>query len=335
MDFALSVIIPAFNAEKTIGALLESVVSSADDSIEVIVVDDCSTDGTAEIVGRFPSVRLVLNESRRGPAAARNLGARHATHDLLVFTDADTVFEEGTFASIQRFLRSHPEAICAAGVYSRVPANRGFMPRYKALWECATVDLGVKGGDIAKINVFSARPGIVHRELFEKVGGFDEKTFTGADIEDMDFGNRVAKISPIYIVKYIRIRHNYPEGLLKELRPFARRSFLWPRTFLKHRMFEGLGEASVENLFANLAALLLPVGLICALWRKWFLLFAFACLALFIMANWRFYRLAFKEEGALFAVRSALTRYIHVVVLAVSAGLSILTLPLASKQRED
>ena len=335
MDFALSIIIPAFNAEKTIGALLESVVNDADDTIEVIVVDDCSTDGTAEIVGRFPSVRIVRADSRRGAAAARNLGVRHATHDLLVFTDADTVFEEGTIPSIRHFLSSHPGALCAAGIYSRVPANKGFMPRYKALWECAMLELGDKGKEISQIVGFPVRPGIVHRSLFERVKGFDEESFSGADLEDMDFGNRVAKISTKYTVRYISIRHNYPERLLKELRTFARRSFLWPRTFLKHRMFEGLGEASLENVFANVAALLLPVGLVCALWRKWFLWFALACLTLFVVANWRFYRLAFKEEGVLFAVRSALTRYIHVVVLAASAGFSIVTLPFAKRKQEN
>ncbi len=333
-ELALSIIIPAFNSAGTIGKLLESIMTQADDAIEVIVVDDCSTDKTSEVVRAFPRVRLLRTESQGGPAGARNLGAHHASHDMFVFTDADTVFEDETISGVRRFFTSQPEAVCAMGAYSRIPANNGFTSRYKALWEYAMIEKGSGRGDVVEVKTIGPRPAMVRRDLFEKLGGFDAKGFKGAEIEDMEFGYRAAKTGPVYMVKYITIRHHYPASFMKELRPFARRSFLWVRTFRKHRVFEGFGEASVENLFANAAALLLPVAIACALWYLWAWLVVVVCVAVFVGANWRFYRLTVKEEGLLFAVRCVLIRYVHVVVLAAAAGLSVLTLPFAREKEK-
>ena len=82
----ISVIIPAYNAADTIVACLESVVDGAG---EVIVVDDGSTDGTAEVVRKaFPEV-IVLQQSNQGVSAARNAGMNAATGDYFAFVDAD------------------------------------------------------------------------------------------------------------------------------------------------------------------------------------------------------------------------------------------------------
>lgn len=82
----VSVIIPAYNAADTITACLESVVHGAD---EVVVVDDGSTDGTADVVRKaFPEV-IVLQQPNRGVSVARNAGMDAATGDYVAFVDAD------------------------------------------------------------------------------------------------------------------------------------------------------------------------------------------------------------------------------------------------------
>lgn len=96
----ISVIIPAYNAADTIRACLESVV---DDAVETIVVDDGSSDGTADFVRRaYPGV-CVLQQPNQGVSAARNTGLEAATEDYVAFVDADDRLFPGAI-----------QAVCAA-----------------------------------------------------------------------------------------------------------------------------------------------------------------------------------------------------------------------------
>lgn len=86
----VSVIIPAFNAEKHIEEALRSVQSQTYDDWEIVVCDDCSTDATSEAAHDFGDrVTLVRTGANSGPAAARNLAIAHSSGELLAFLDAD------------------------------------------------------------------------------------------------------------------------------------------------------------------------------------------------------------------------------------------------------
>ncbi|MFL5578382.1 MAG: glycosyltransferase family 2 protein [Gemmatimonadaceae bacterium] len=84
----VSVVIPAFDAERWIGAAIESALAQTHPDVEVIVVDNGSTDGTVDVVGRMPGVRLVRC-AIRGPSAARNAGLDAARGEFVQFLDAD------------------------------------------------------------------------------------------------------------------------------------------------------------------------------------------------------------------------------------------------------
>ena len=87
---AISVIVPVFNGERYLAEALESIVGQTRPPEEIIVVDDGSTDRTAEVARRFP-VRL-LRQANAGAAAARNAGAEAANADLLAFLDHDDLW---------------------------------------------------------------------------------------------------------------------------------------------------------------------------------------------------------------------------------------------------
>src|SRR5262245_142734 len=89
----VSVIVPIYNKAKYLEPCLESVLAQERRSIEVICVDDASTDGSAAILSRIaeadPRVTSIINASRRGAAASRNRGLRTARGEWVQFTDAD------------------------------------------------------------------------------------------------------------------------------------------------------------------------------------------------------------------------------------------------------
>lgn len=95
----VSVIVPCFNAERYIGATLRSILAQSGTALEVIVVDDGSTDGSAALVEReFPTVRL-LKRTNAGVAAARNTGIAEAKGDWIAFCDADDIWLPGKLAA--------------------------------------------------------------------------------------------------------------------------------------------------------------------------------------------------------------------------------------------
>ncbi len=106
----ISVIVPVWNAGKLVDQALASIGEQRVDGVEIILVDDGSTDGFA---GR-PQCRC-LSQPNRGPAAARNHGLREARGSLIAFLDADDLWTPGHLRRLTAALREHPEAGIAQG----------------------------------------------------------------------------------------------------------------------------------------------------------------------------------------------------------------------------
>jgi glycosyltransferase involved in cell wall biosynthesis len=113
---SVSIIIPAYNGAALIARCLESVLAQAGRFLlEVIVVDDGSTDDTASVVENLRQDRLrLLRQENRGPAAARNAGLAQATSRYTAFLDADDYWEPRFLQETVGFLETHPEAIAVS-----------------------------------------------------------------------------------------------------------------------------------------------------------------------------------------------------------------------------
>ncbi len=129
MSVQLSVVVPAYNAERTLGDTLRSLEaqSVARSAYEIIVVDDGSSDGTAALAAS--SGARVIRQANAGAAAARNAGAVAANAEWVAFTDADCVASRGWLkAFLRRIAAADADAICVAGktlgLASDTPAAR-------------------------------------------------------------------------------------------------------------------------------------------------------------------------------------------------------------------
>ena len=131
----ISVIIPSFNSAGTIRNCVQSVLATGYRPLEIVVVDDASTDDSANIVQTLvdsnPSlIRLLRQPKNRGPARARNAGAAIADGVYFFFLDSDTVMNLST---LDAFATRIEEADAVVGIYEPEPLNRGVVPAYKAL----------------------------------------------------------------------------------------------------------------------------------------------------------------------------------------------------------
>src|SRR5919107_660574 len=128
----LSVIIPVHNGGASLARCLDALRAPRPAAREVIVVDDCSTDRSAD-VARSRGFEVVSLDARRGPAAARNVGARRARGKLLLFLDADVVARHDTLARVEAFFGEREEVAAVFGSYDDAPGARNFVSQYKNL----------------------------------------------------------------------------------------------------------------------------------------------------------------------------------------------------------
>jgi cellulose synthase/poly-beta-1,6-N-acetylglucosamine synthase-like glycosyltransferase len=111
----VSVVIPAYNEERSIVSSVESVLASAYTSFEVIVINDGSTDRTEECLGSLIATGRIryFRKANGGKASALNLGIAHASGEIVFYTDADSLFRPDTISKIARwFVDPHIHAVC-------------------------------------------------------------------------------------------------------------------------------------------------------------------------------------------------------------------------------
>ncbi len=111
----ISVIIPVYNGERYLAEAIESVLAQSCRPLEVIVVDDGSTDGTAAVAGRFASQVHYVQQPNRGPAAARNRGLEIARGDIICFLDADDLLLKTALETQLSYLDREPGLAIAIG----------------------------------------------------------------------------------------------------------------------------------------------------------------------------------------------------------------------------
>ncbi|ABM62330.1 glycosyltransferase [Halorhodospira halophila] len=191
---SVSVIIPALNCAPFISAAIESVLKQGGDQLEVLVIDDGSTDETANIVRSYPSpVHLLRTQTpRSGAAAARNVGLRHAHGRLIAFLDGDDVWLPGKLALQTSTLENHPDValVCTRGGRWE-PDNESYEQAHQRF---ITADATSEPTDFYPAgwiyHMLLLRPAwvwtstvVMRRELVEKVGEFDESLRLGQDYE--------------------------------------------------------------------------------------------------------------------------------------------------------
>ena len=194
----ITVIVPAYNCATYLPEALDSILSQQYPNLEIIVVDDSSVDGCAEIADDYgPPVR-VIRQQNQGPAAARNRAAREAKGEYLAFLDGDDLWLPGKLKDQMTHLLAHRDIGIVYGGFCRWYADKN--GTYPSVLSVHTVensdglDLKLSGWIYHHLlidNYIHIITAIVSRSLFEILGGFDESLRIG---EDYDFWLRATQL---------------------------------------------------------------------------------------------------------------------------------------------
>jgi len=209
-----SVIIPVFNEAQTLGDCLMSLVRQAEQhqGIEIIVVDDGSTDNTADLAPGFPGVRW-LRQIQQGPAAARNRGAREARGEIVLFMDGDCIPLDNWLEEMLAPFQQAPDIIGVKGAY--ITYQRALMARFVQIEYEDKYDKLAVPAYIDFIDTYSAG---YRRQMFLKVGGFDQE-FPVACAEDVELSYRLANLGcKLVFNPNAKVIHRHPDSLADYLK---------------------------------------------------------------------------------------------------------------------
>ena len=172
----ITIVIPAYNEAAWLPGTLGSIAASAEDlrrhsgvQVEVIVVDNNSSDATGDVARERGA--QVIHEPVQGIARARNAGARQAAGDVLVFVDADVIVPPTLLRAIQSAL-SDPDCV-GGGVDVEYRPLRLAVRWYLGAWRLLGRLLGMVQGATQ----------FCRRDVFDRVGGFDEGAWIGEDVD--------------------------------------------------------------------------------------------------------------------------------------------------------
>lgn len=236
-----SVIVPTYNRPEPLRRCLQGLAGlEGGDDFEVVVVDDgtgTSFDSLADAFRGVLDLRFV-GQPHRGPAAARNTGAREARGRYLVFLDDDCVPEPSWLEEIERVYDSEPKCLVGGGLRNALPGNP-FSTESHLIVE-AGYAYGEKHPELARL--FNTANLAVPRREFEKLEGFSE-SFPFAGGEDYDFCHRWHRSgNPVCYAPQAIVGHAHP----LDFRGFLRQHFTYGRGLLHFRHRVNKSGASAE-----------------------------------------------------------------------------------------
>ena len=187
----VSVIIPTFNRAHFLREALESVLAQDYRPLEIIVVDDGSTDRTPYLISKYPV--KYLRGPRRGVASARNRGLSLAAGELISFLDSDDLWKPAKVRTQVEFFAKNPEAQVVQVEEIWLRKGRRIFPKRKH-----QKPSGFFFDRALKLCLISPSGVMLRRRIFEEVGFFDEEFWV---CEDYELWLRIASRYPVYLIK--------------------------------------------------------------------------------------------------------------------------------------
>jgi glycosyltransferase involved in cell wall biosynthesis len=236
----IAVAMPAYNAASFISAALESVLLQSHVDLEIVVVDDGSTDRTADIAKRYAErgVHVVRNGRRRGIGYSHNVALRESTAPLIAHVDADDMIVPGALARMAAAFgddRHIGQAYCdfydidAHGDASpmTIDAARAFFARHRAPPIDYCRELVVHGMVVSALRTY-------RREVFDRVGLFSEKLPWAVDYE---MALRIAeRFTFAHVPELLYLRRVHPSGTSQQVRKRSWAQWQMRSRLVRHRL---------------------------------------------------------------------------------------------------
>ena len=306
----ISVVIPTYNSAKTLAASLRSVFSSLVKPFEIIIVDDHSTDKSAEIAKQFP-VKLISLEKNYGSGYARNIGVNNSSGEIVFFMDADVTINENTLKIVADSFSNDAKLAATVGLFSKTHPHKNFFSQYKNLYMHFS---------------FSRISGYLDF-LFTSICAIKREAYlnfsrTRLKADDTEVGQRY-KIErrKITLNRNLEVIHLKAYNFISFIKNDFTVPYDWARIFLKYRginhlaRYGGFAHAK-SNQIASLV--ICPLSLLSLITLKLWppsIILSFMLLGIFLVLNIPFFIFLGKEKGVVFMLQSILLTYLDMLIM--------------------
>jgi len=218
----VSVIIPTYNSENFLPQAINSVLTQTYSKVELIVVNDGSTDNTQKAINPYRNKLLYLYKENGGPGSARNFGIEKSQGEYIAFLDADDYWLPEKLKTQVRYLKNHRN-------FALIHSNTWILEENKELYPRFINKLPPIGKFYQKLflqNCINNLTVILKRECFDAVGGFDESEAL-IGFEDYDLWLRIASNYEIgYFDEIVAVYRVHPRNISSESKAIKSQIFL-------------------------------------------------------------------------------------------------------------
>ncbi|MEU4405666.1 glycosyltransferase family 2 protein [Streptosporangium sp. NPDC023963] len=309
----VSVIVPNYNYAGSLELCLRALQEQTYRPIELIMVDDGSTDDSVAVAERL-GVRVVRTERNMGVAGARNLGTTHARGEILVFVDSDVAAYPDSVEVAVGMLAADPKLGAVCSIHDPEPLIRdSLVEEYRALqyyyWTASS-----EGPISFLFPAMVAMP----RHVFDEVGRFNTRL---RETEEVDYGHRLTQRYDMVLTSAVRSRHDHDDELFKLLSKLFKRGRARVPLYARRKRFARGFETS-NRAGGSLAALAAVATLPALAFGPAGAALPALALAVSILADLGMYRFVLRRRGPLFLLYYGTVHFVVNVTIAagVAAG---------------
>jgi glycosyltransferase involved in cell wall biosynthesis len=313
----ISVIVPGFDGSAVIDDCLRSIRASSFGDYELIVVDDGSSDDTAQIAKRYADIVVELPENR-GRHVARCAAIEKARGEIVVHIDQDVVIRPDALEVIDRYFAEHPDVAAITGILSLEHPNPDFYSQYKNIYMHEVFRNLPDFVEFLYGSLFALR-----REAFYAYGLQE----VGFEAHDTAWGQRISTSGGrIVLLKDLEVIHLKRYSFVSLLKNDFAIPYHWGVIFVAFKRWRGLLRRTVGFAHASkrqMAGLVLAyasvAALLCALAWPPSIAIALVLVAVWGVTHGRFLSFVASEKGWAFAWRAAALTFLDNVVMGLGA----------------
>lgn len=322
----ISVIVPVHNGGEYLSQCLDALLASSYQSYEIIVVDDASTDDSAEI-SRKKGAFVFQLPHQSGPATARNFGAAKARGDTLLFVDSDVLVQRDTIARVASDFMNNPDISAVFGSYDDSPSAPDFLSQFRNLLHHFIHQNSNKEAD-----TFWAGCGAIQQAVFCQLHGFNENRYSKPSIEDIELGFRMRKMGyRILLDNEIQVKHLKNWKWRSMLRTdIFQRAVPWSQLILEGNLLPRDLNLQISHrisaLLVGLLVLLLPfifldiLGLFGIVESQVLFILFLALLVTLLILNRNLYAFFLRKRGVKFMVFAIPMHFLYYFYSSLSFG---------------
>lgn len=196
----ISIIVPTYNRQNLIVCSIESILNQTYKNIEIIIINDGSTDGTKDVLKKIKDsrVRVFNNENNQGASASRNIGVNKAIGSFIAFQDSDDIwYQEKLEIQYKKLITSGADAVSCSFYRKDTKGIESLVPNTKIIDKITENNNIINLKQILRSNLISTQTLLIKKEVFKTLKGFDTNL---KSLEDWELAIRLLKNHKIYFL---------------------------------------------------------------------------------------------------------------------------------------